>query len=70
MSASTEPVVILQDVGDKGVITLNRPKALNALNYDMLKLIQPQLKEWESSKSMVIIKGVCVCVCIKACVMK
>ncbi|XP_045120227.1 3-hydroxyisobutyryl-CoA hydrolase, mitochondrial-like isoform X1 [Portunus trituberculatus] len=57
MAAAPEPPVILQDVGDKGVITLNRPKALNALNHQMIQLIQPRLKEWESSKSMVIIKG-------------
>ncbi|XP_050715797.1 3-hydroxyisobutyryl-CoA hydrolase, mitochondrial-like isoform X1 [Eriocheir sinensis] len=55
--AASLPVAILQEVGDKGVITLNRPKALNALNHDMIQLIHPRLKEWESTKSMVIIKG-------------
>ncbi|KAG0713496.1 3-hydroxyisobutyryl-CoA hydrolase, mitochondrial [Chionoecetes opilio] len=57
MATAPEPVVIMQDVGDKGVITLNRPKALNALNHEMLRLIHPRLKEWEATKSMVIIKG-------------
>ncbi|XP_051167481.1 3-hydroxyisobutyryl-CoA hydrolase, mitochondrial isoform X2 [Leptopilina boulardi] len=49
--------VILQDVGDKGLIILNRPKALNALNLSMINKIYPVLKQWESSKSLVIIKG-------------
>lgn len=56
MATSTESV-IMQDVGDKGVIILNRPQALNALNYEMIQLIHPRLKEWETTKSMVIIKG-------------
>ncbi|XP_063588518.1 3-hydroxyisobutyryl-CoA hydrolase, mitochondrial-like isoform X2 [Penaeus indicus] len=55
--SSSAPEVILEDVGDKGLITLNRPKALNALNLNMVRLIYPKLKEWENTKSMVIIKG-------------
>ena len=27
-----------------GLITLNVPKALNALNFDMIKLLEPQLQ--------------------------
>ncbi|XP_046392539.1 3-hydroxyisobutyryl-CoA hydrolase, mitochondrial [Ischnura elegans] len=54
---STVDEVILQTSGDKGVITLNRPKALNALNLTMIRKIFPSLKEWEKDKSMVIIKG-------------
>ncbi|XP_064086611.1 3-hydroxyisobutyryl-CoA hydrolase, mitochondrial-like isoform X2 [Macrobrachium nipponense] len=54
---STAPEAILEEIGDKGVITLNRPKALNALNYNMIKIIYPALKEWENTKSLVIIKG-------------
>lgn len=59
MAASSSPPAILEEVGDKGVITLNRPKALNALSHDMIQLIYPRLKEWEATKSMVIIKGGC-----------
>ncbi|XP_042875058.1 3-hydroxyisobutyryl-CoA hydrolase, mitochondrial-like [Penaeus japonicus] len=55
--SSSAPEAILEEVGDKGVITLNRPKALNALNLNMVRLIYPKLKEWENTKSMVIIKG-------------
>ncbi|XP_066981606.1 3-hydroxyisobutyryl-CoA hydrolase, mitochondrial isoform X2 [Macrobrachium rosenbergii] len=54
---STAPEAILEEIGDKGVITLNRPKALNAFNYNMMKIIYPTLKEWENTKSLVIIKG-------------
>lgn len=44
-------------VGDKGVITLNRPKALNALNLSMVEKIYPTLKKWETRKKLVIIEG-------------
>ncbi|XP_063906532.1 3-hydroxyisobutyryl-CoA hydrolase, mitochondrial isoform X1 [Zophobas morio] len=56
MSTSTDDV-IFQDVGDKGVITLNRPKALNALNLSMVNKLHSKLTEWECEKSLVIIKG-------------
>lgn len=36
--------VIVEKVGNKGVITLNRPKALNALSLDMIRQIYPVLK--------------------------
>lgn len=49
--------VIIETVGNKGVITLNRPKALNALNLSMVKKILPTLQKWENEKSLVIIKG-------------
>lgn len=29
-----------------GILTLNRPKALNSLNYDMVKIIDAALREW------------------------
>lgn len=51
--------VLLETVNNKGLITLNRSKALNALNLPMIRSILPQLKEWEDSSriSMVVIKG-------------
>jgi len=51
--------VLLEKIGDKGLITLNRPKALNALTLSMVHKIQPQLKEWEKSGdvNLVVIKG-------------
>ncbi|XP_016842356.1 3-hydroxyisobutyryl-CoA hydrolase, mitochondrial [Nasonia vitripennis] len=57
-AASTEESdVLLQEVGSSGVIVLNRPKALNALNLSMVQKIYPVLKEWESSKKLVVIKA-------------
>lgn len=56
---SSETDVLLQKVGNKGVITLNRPEALNSLNVSMIRKIYPQLKEWDSDPSvkMIIVKG-------------
>lgn len=49
--------VLFQDVGNKGIITLNRPKALNALNLSMVNKIYPALEKWENEKLCVIVKG-------------
>lgn len=49
--------VIIENHGDKGVITLNRPKALNALNLSMVSKILPVLQQWEKEKLCVIVKG-------------
>ncbi|XP_023023909.2 3-hydroxyisobutyryl-CoA hydrolase isoform X1 [Leptinotarsa decemlineata] len=55
--SSAQDDVIFQDVGDKGVIILNRPKALNALNLSMIKKIGPKMRDWESEKKLVLVKG-------------
>lgn len=57
--ASTDTQEVLFRVeNNKGIITLNRPKALNALNLSMTRLIYPMLKKWESDKlGLVIIEG-------------
>lgn len=59
MSSHAEPEVLLEKVGRAGVITMNRPKVLNALNLTMIQQIYPQLKKWESDNEtdIVIIKG-------------
>lgn len=49
--------VIFEEKGDKGLIILNRPKALNSLNHSMTKKLLPVLQQWESSKKVVVIKG-------------
>ncbi|XP_048390263.1 3-hydroxyisobutyryl-CoA hydrolase, mitochondrial isoform X2 [Stegostoma tigrinum] len=58
-NANLEKEVILTKSGSTGIITLNRPKALNALNLSMIRQIYPQLKKWEQDNetSLVIIKG-------------
>lgn len=46
-------------IGNLGVITLNRPKALNAINYDMCKAITLAMTNWEHDKSIgaVLVRG-------------
>ena len=45
--------------GDWGVVTLNRPEALNALTWDMIKALRARLIDWERSVAVkaVLIKG-------------
>uniref|UniRef100_A0A3P8S0L9 3-hydroxyisobutyryl-CoA hydrolase n=1 Tax=Amphiprion percula TaxID=161767 RepID=A0A3P8S0L9_AMPPE len=59
MSSHADPEVLLEKVGRAGVITMNRPKVLNALNFTMIRQIYPQLKKWEKDNEtdIVIIKG-------------
>lgn len=42
-----------------GIVTLNRPKALNALNLSMLRKLYPKLKEWEADDKikLVMVEG-------------
>lgn len=55
--SSQEQDVLFETLNNAGIITLNRPKALNSLNYSMVTKLLPQLREWESQKTLVIIKG-------------
>uniref|UniRef100_A0A8C9ZKH7 3-hydroxyisobutyryl-CoA hydrolase n=1 Tax=Sander lucioperca TaxID=283035 RepID=A0A8C9ZKH7_SANLU len=59
MSSQVEPGVLLEKVGSAGVITINRPKVLNALNLPMIRQIYPQLKKWENDNEtdIVIVRG-------------
>ncbi|KAM4558668.1 3-hydroxyisobutyryl-CoA hydrolase, mitochondrial [Odontesthes bonariensis] len=60
MSTHVVPEVLMERVGRAGVITMNRPKVLNALNLTMIRQIYPQLKKWEKDNEtdIVIIKGI------------
>ena len=51
--------ILFSEVNGWGVVTLNRPKALNALTWDMVKLFRAKLKSWEAHPSIraVMIKG-------------
>lgn len=55
--SSQEQDVLFETLNNAGIITLNRPKALNSLNTSMVSKLLPQLQEWESKKTVVIIKG-------------
>jgi hypothetical protein len=54
---SQEPDVLFETLNNAGVVTLNRPKALNSLNSSMVSKMLPKLLEWEKQKSLVIVKG-------------
>lgn len=49
--------VLVAEINNKGILTLNRPKILNALNYEMTEKIFVALNKWQNTKSMIIIKG-------------
>ncbi|XP_048808311.1 3-hydroxyisobutyryl-CoA hydrolase, mitochondrial isoform X2 [Lagopus muta] len=55
----SEADVLLQKKGGAGIITLNRPKVLNALSLRMIQQIYPQIKAWEQDPEtfLIIIKG-------------
>jgi enoyl-CoA hydratase len=51
--------ILFEGRGRAGLITLNRPKALNALTLDMVDAMDARLREWRSDNAveMVIIRG-------------
>lgn len=57
MMSTQEQDVIFESLNNAGIITLNRPKALNSINTSIVSKMLPQLQEWEKSKALVIIKG-------------
>lgn len=48
-------VLFSKEKNGLGVITLNRPKALNALNYEMLKGINETLSEWRDDDTVQVV---------------
>lgn len=42
-----EPEILFERRGAAGLVTLNRPKALNALTLNMVRLLAAKLDEWE-----------------------
>ena len=50
--ASEEPKVLVETRGTTGVITLNRPKALNSLDYDMIKILDETLRSWATDDTV------------------
>ncbi|NWZ57829.1 HIBCH protein, partial [Haliaeetus albicilla] len=61
MSKQTDSTaeVLLEKRGGAAIITLNRPKVLNALTLSMIQQIYPQIKTWEQDPEtfLIIIKG-------------
>lgn len=52
MSETPEPEVLFSRDGVAGIITLNRPKVLNALTFGMVRAIHPQLIAWAADDSV------------------
>lgn len=51
--------IVFEVKGAAGVVTLNRPKALNALTLGMVRALHPRLREWAADPAIerVIVKG-------------
>ena len=51
--------ILFEQKGDWGVVTLNRPQALNALTWDMVKAFRAKLFEWADDHAIcaVLVKG-------------
>ena len=47
-----EEYINFSQKNDTGIIKLNRPKALNALNYDMAEIFLKKLNEWDIENSI------------------
>ncbi|MEV1133274.1 enoyl-CoA hydratase/isomerase family protein [Rhodococcus coprophilus] len=54
-----EPEVLIEAKNGLGHITLNRPKAINALNHDMVRVMAEALTEWVADDSVraVVVRG-------------
>jgi enoyl-CoA hydratase/carnithine racemase len=48
-----EPEVLFQEINGVGVITLNRPRQLNALSYPMIGMLDMQLAAWAARGDIV-----------------
>src|SRR5438309_3159585 len=44
---NSTPEILFERRGAAGIITLNRPKALNAVTHDMVRALARQLGEWQ-----------------------
>src|SRR5437660_8068 len=44
---NSTPEILFERRGAAGIITLNRPKALNAVTHDMVRALARQLTEWQ-----------------------
>ena len=49
---SGEPEILFERRGTAGLVTLNRPKALNAVTPNMAHLLMAQLSDWASDPAV------------------
>ena len=54
-AAPTEPVLLIEDIGHVRRLTMNRPKALNALNHDLTDAMSDALREAEADERVRVI---------------
>jgi enoyl-CoA hydratase len=56
---SDEPEILFERKGPLAVVTLNRPKALNALTLGMIREMQPQMDAWAADDAVaaVVVQG-------------
>jgi enoyl-CoA hydratase len=52
---TTSDPVLFDRLGRLGLITLNRPRAINALNFEMVTLIQRQLDRWAADPAIAVV---------------
>ena len=58
--SSAGPSVISRVSNGVGLLTLNRPKALNSLNLEMIRILGPVLRDWQTEGSgvkLVVVRG-------------
>lgn len=56
-SAVDTDLVLAEDKGSNGLLIINRPKALNAGNYEMVEKVGRVLSEWRTTKKLIVVKG-------------
>ncbi len=59
MSSTESPIVIAERRRHVGILTLNRPQALNALSLEMIRLLTTQLRAWRDDPQVgaVVLRG-------------
>ena len=59
MSHTDSPTVLAERRGHLGLLTLNRPQALNALSLEMIRLVTAQLLAWRDDPQVgaVLLRG-------------
>lgn len=50
-------LVLCEEINGKGIAMLNRPKALNAGNLEMVEKLAAAINKWQNTMSLIIVKG-------------